>query len=121
MIATNLPILKDNIQITMSFHLAVKDASEKITMYRVHPQRIYVLPNCTECGEVGYGFSVWQGKLKLNLTGIASGIKQQLLLILKILILIFQNPFHCRNKSLFTTVVFCLEIFWVDKSNKTSC
>ena len=58
-------------------------------------------------GEMGYRFSVWQRELKLNLTG--SSFQMAItMLILKILKLILQNSFLCRNKRVFKTAVFWL-------------
>ena len=102
----------------MSFHVAIKDAFEKITVDRVHPQSIYISLNCTKCGKMENGFSVWQKQLNLKLPGIEPRYP---IAISKILILIFHNLFHCQNKSRFKTVVFWLEVFWVDKSNKAVC
>ena len=102
----------------MSFHVAIKDAFEKITMDRVHPQSIYISLNCTKCGKMENGFLVWRKQLKLKLPGIEPRYP---IAISKILILIFHNLFHCQNKSRFKTVVFWLEVFWVDKSNKAVC
>jgi hypothetical protein len=61
--ATNFPILKDNIQIIMFFHLSVKDAFGKMTMLRkvcltlILPQKIYVLLSFTKSNGMGYKFS----------------------------------------------------------------
>lgn len=102
-VAMNLPIFKDSIQITMSFCLAVKDAFEKMAMFIESDHstlRQFISLNCTKRSEVGYKFSVSQRELNWTYLELNLGFKWQLArLILKILKLILPNPFHCRNKG----------------------